>query len=172
ARWHLDHAVCAQPFDPTAVRALAQVLQDLGDLKARQELEHDRCLLAKAAPGMVPPEDWFIPPPAAEAMASIIILCCNEVKATRRCLDSVRRHTRKPYELILIDNRSTDTTPGLLEEVRSWAEPARVEVIRNAENRGYPAGVNQGLSAPKGEFLILLNNDTILTSQWLEGLIL
>src|SRR5262249_34180494 len=154
-----------------AARALAQVLQDLGDQKARQDFELDRRLLAKAAPGIVPPEDWFTPPPAADALVSIIILCCNEVEATCRCLESIRRQTRKPYELILIDNGSTDTTPGLLDEVRSWAEPARVQVIRNTENRGYPAGVNQGLSAAKGEFLILLNNDTIVTSQWLEGLI-
>jgi GT2 family glycosyltransferase len=40
-------------------------------------------------------------------MASLIILCCNQVDLTRQCLESVLRHTRPPYELVLIDNGST-----------------------------------------------------------------
>jgi GT2 family glycosyltransferase/Flp pilus assembly protein TadD len=171
ARLHLQQALQSQPFDLAASRALAQVLQDLGDTEARQQLEQEHRLLVKAAPGIVPPDDWFTPPPAADALASIIILCCNEVEATRHCLDSVRRHTRRPYELILIDNGSTDSTPAFLDEVRGWSEPARIVIIHNAENRGYPVGVNQGLTAAKGAFLILLNNDTIVTSEWLDGLI-
>jgi len=171
ARTHLERAVAEQPFDLPAVRALAQVLLELGDRKARQQLEHDRRQLAKAAPGIVPEEDWFALPPAADALASLIILCCNEVEGTRGCLESVCKHTRQPYELILIDNGSTDATPALLEEVRSWSGPARVEIIRNAENRGYPIGVNQGLAVAKGEFLVLLNNDTIVTPSWLDGLV-
>jgi len=171
ARLHLETAIASQPFDLAAARALGQVLQDLGDGPAREQLEHERRLLAQATTGIVPAEDWFTPPPAADALASIIILCCNEVEATRRCLESIRRHTRQPYELVFVDNGSTDATSALMEEVRTWAEPARVEIIRNAENRGYPSGVNHGLAAAKGQFLVLLNNDTIVTSQWLEGLI-
>src|SRR5438876_1136411 len=49
--------------------------------------------------------------------------------------------------------------------------PARVVVIHNDTNRGFAAGCNQGLARPRGEYLVLLNNDTIVTPGWLEGLI-
>ena len=74
--------------------------------------------LAKAAPGLIREEDWFMQaPPVGDELASIIILCCNQVDYTRLCLDSVLRHTHTPYELILVDNGSTDETPDYLEEV-------------------------------------------------------
>src|SRR5437870_378859 len=49
--------------------------------------------------------------------------------------------------------------------------PARVVVIRNDTNRGFAVGCNQGLERARGEYLVLLNNDTIVTPGWLEGLI-
>ncbi len=110
-------------------------------------------------------------PPAPGGLASIIVLCCNEVAYTRQCLESVLAHTRQPYELILVDNGSTDETPAYLEEVRRRPEPEWVEVIRNGENRGFAAGCNQGLAAARGRYLVLLNNDTIVSAGWLEGLV-
>ena len=59
-----------------------------------------------------------VPPPGDE-MASIIILCCNQVEYTKLCLESVLRHTRPPYELVVVDNGSTDETPSYVEELRS-----------------------------------------------------
>jgi GT2 family glycosyltransferase/Flp pilus assembly protein TadD len=171
ARSHLEFAVAAQPFDRPAVTALADVLYQLGDGEARERLSKSRRLLSKAAPGILPAEEWFAAPLQADDLASIIILCCNEVECTRLCLESVRRHTRQPYELVLIDNGSTDATPQLLAATEGWREPARVVTIRNEQNRGYPAGVNQGLAAARGQFLVLLNNDTVVTPGWLEGLI-
>lgn len=172
SRSHLALAVAGQPFDTAAARALGQILLDLGDTAARQTLEQQRRLLVKAAPAVLSVEDWFAPRPTAQGLASIIILCCNEVEATRRCLESVRQHTRQPYELILVDNGSVDDTPTLLTEVRlTWSEPVLVEVIQNETNRGYPAGVNQGLTAAQGDFIVLLNNDTVVTPEWLDGLI-
>jgi GT2 family glycosyltransferase/thioredoxin-like negative regulator of GroEL len=113
--------------------------------------------------------------PSDNPLASLIVLCCNELDYTRRCLDSVRRHTRPPFELIVVDNGSTDGTPAFLEDLRHWwgqpPEPVHVEVIRNDTNRGFPAGVNQGLARARGRFLVLLNNDTVVTYGWLDGLI-
>jgi GT2 family glycosyltransferase/Flp pilus assembly protein TadD len=171
ARSHLEFAVAAQPFDLPAVTALADVLHQLRDGEACERLSKSRRSLSKAAPGIVPTEEWFASPLQANDLASVIILCCNEVEATRRCLESVRRHTRQPYELILIDNGSTDATPQSLAATESWPEPLRVLTIRNEQNRGYPAGVNQGLAAARGQFLVLLNNDTVVTPGWLEGII-
>jgi len=83
----------------------------------------------------------------------------------------VLRHTAGDYELILVDNGSNDSIPELFENFKSRPEPARVHVIRNESNRGFAAGVNQGLAAAQGEFLVLLNNDAVVTPGWLEGLI-
>src|SRR5205807_2013812 len=80
---------------------------------------------------------------AGDELASLIILCCNELDYTRQCLESVLQHTRPPYELVLVDNGSTDGTPAYLEEIQRRPGPQRVLVLRNADNRGFAAGTNQ-----------------------------
>jgi GT2 family glycosyltransferase/Flp pilus assembly protein TadD len=172
AAYHLQEAVRANPFDREAARALFQALADTGDGEGQLEHARQRALLARAAPQLVPVEPWFREAPAAaDELASIIILCCNELEYTRLCLDSVLAHTRPPYELILVDNGSSDGTAPYLDELRSRSGPLRVEVIHNAANLGFPKGSNQGLAKAKGRYLVLLNNDTLVTEQWLEGLI-
>jgi GT2 family glycosyltransferase len=111
------------------------------------------------------------PPSPVTEMTSVIILCCNELPYTRLCLESVWRHTPPPYELLLVDNGSTDGTPAYLDEIRSRPGPVRVEVIRNETNRGFAAGCNQARAQAGGRYVVFLNNDTIVTPAWLEGLI-
>src|SRR5262249_36845277 len=101
----------------------------------------------------------------------LIILCCNELDVTRLCAESVLRHTRAPYELIFINNGSTDGTGAYLDGLVGRPGPERVVVIHNADNRGYPAGVNQGLAAARSAYLVLLNNDVVLTAGWLDRLV-
>jgi GT2 family glycosyltransferase/Tfp pilus assembly protein PilF len=169
---HLRQAAGANPFDADAACALFHVLGALGDQAGQHRLIQNRRRLARAAPQVVPAEDWFAErAPAGDEVASVIILCHNQLAYTRLCLESVLRYTRPPYELILVDNGSTDGTPAYLQEVASRPGPVRVEVIRNATNRGFPAGCNQGLAAARGDYLVLLNNDTIVTEGWLEGLV-
>lgn len=98
-------------------------------------------------------------------LTSIIVLTHNELPYTRLCLDSLERRTDLPYELICVDNASTDGTLAYLRSI-----PGAV-VIANPTNRGFPAGVNQGLAVARGEQILLLNNDTVLTTGWLERLL-
>jgi GT2 family glycosyltransferase/predicted TPR repeat methyltransferase len=101
----------------------------------------------------------------ASGLTSIIILTHNNLELTRRCLESIERHTPEPHELIIVDNGSTDGTPGFL---RSYAAAREnVRVILNAENRGFAAGNNLGFALSRGEFVLLLNNDTLVTPGWL-----
>ncbi|HEY7309547.1 MAG TPA: glycosyltransferase [Gemmataceae bacterium] len=169
---HLRHAAASDPFDNQAARALYQALEECGDKVGARRLARDHRLLAQAAPQLVPAQRWFIDaPPVGDELASIIVLCLNEVDYTRLCLESVLRHTRPPYELILVDNGSTDGTHAYLQEVRALPGPVHVEILRNDTNLGFPTGCNQGWQKARGRYVVFLNNDTVVTAGWLDGLV-
>lgn len=96
---------------------------------------------------------------------SIIVPTHNGLDYTRQCLESIRRLTDEPYELIVVDNGSTDGTVAYLESLDG------IRLIRNSENRGFPAAINQGIAAARGCHLLLLNNDTIVTTGWLRRML-
>ncbi|MDD2850961.1 MAG: glycosyltransferase [Desulfuromonadaceae bacterium] len=102
-------------------------------------------------------------------LVSIIILTFNQRAHTESCLRSIADCTPEPHEVILVDNCSTDGTRQWLTDVASTYKHYRI--ILNNDNRGFSAGCNQGLSVAKGEFLVLLNNDVIVTPDWLNGLL-
>ncbi len=95
------------------------------------------------------------------SLTSIIVLTHNELAYTKACVDSLERFTDLPHELIFVDNASTDGTVDYLRTIPG------ASVIENAENRGFPAGVNQGLAVASGDQILLLNNDTVVTTGWL-----
>ncbi len=102
-------------------------------------------------------------------MVSLIILTYNRLDVTKDCLESIRRHTPEPHEIIIIDNGSSD---GSREWLRQRAtEQSTIRLIENQENRGFSAGCNQGMQAAKGDYLLLINNDTVVTPGWLSGLL-
>lgn len=95
---------------------------------------------------------------------SLVIAVYNQVHYTRRCLESIVRCTRMPYELILVDNGSSDGTKEFLGTVRAT-------VIGNATNLGCAKAWNQGIRASGGDIVGILNNDIVVTPGWLEGLV-
>ena len=101
---------------------------------------------------------------------SIIVPCWNQLEFTRQCIAALKGHTRPPWELIVIDNGSTDGTADYLAGVRDMAA-VPVTVVSNATNLGFPAAINQGLQVARGEYLVLLNNDVVVTDGWLDQLI-
>ena len=103
-------------------------------------------------------------------LASMIIPCCNQLEFTRVCLSALVRHTRAPWEMIVVDNGSSDGTGAYLAGVQD-AVPVPVTVASNARNLGFPAAINQGLKAARGDSLVLLNNDAVVTDAWLDQLI-
>ena len=103
-------------------------------------------------------------------IASIIVPCFNQREFTQLCFQSLFRHTRPAWELIVIDNGSTDETAVYLAGVRD-AAAVPVTIISNPRNVGFPGAINQGLQAASGEYLVLLNNDAVVTDGWLDQLI-
>jgi GT2 family glycosyltransferase len=96
--------------------------------------------------------------------------CCNQLEFTRLCFQALIRHTRQPWELIVVDNGSSDGTAAYLAGAQDLAAVA-VTVVTNARNLGFPAAINLGLQVARGEFLVLLNNDVVVTDGWLDQLI-
>src|SRR5580658_3350660 len=108
--------------------------------------------------------------PPIGGLTSVIIPCWNQLEFTRHCVKSLIRHTAPRWELIVINNGSTDGTADYFAGVQD-VSPVPVTIITNATNRGFPAAINQGLQYARGEYLVLLNNDVVVTDGWLEQLI-
>lgn len=97
---------------------------------------------------------------------SIIIPSYNQADYLKLCIDSIIQHTHLPYEIIVVDNASTDHTADYL---HSMAGRIRYRIME--ENRGFAGAVNAGLMMAKGMKLLLLNNDTLVTENWLSNLL-
>jgi len=106
-------------------------------------------------------------PSEVAGLTSIIILCHNLnyplFHYTGNCIGSVREHTKLPYEIILVDNGSP-IKPQRLSDYKAD------KVIQNEENKGIAAAWNQAIRVSSGEYVCLLNNDTMVFDSWLEGL--
>ena len=98
-------------------------------------------------------------------LTSIIIPCLNNLRHTRECVEFLRRNTQAPYELIIVDNGSTDGTASFVRR------NIRAKLVANRRNLGFAKAINQGLRKAKGRYLVWLNNDVLVTPGWLERLI-
>lgn len=99
-----------------------------------------------------------------------IVLCVhNALEDVKECLTSIRRHTKVEYRLLIVDDGSQPETRDFL---KSWVQDVSVATLfRNETARGYTKAANIGLRASKGDYVILLNSDTIVTPGWIEKLI-
>lgn len=97
---------------------------------------------------------------------SIIIPTFNQLKYLKSCIESIKKYTPQPYELIIIDNGSKDGTPAYLKSLKG-----RLRYKIFGTNLGFAGGVNQGLMMAKGTSIVILNNDTLLTKDWLSNLL-
>lgn len=98
--------------------------------------------------------------------ASVVIPSWNGQKFLRTCLNSLKRQTLKNFEVIIVDNGSTDNS---LEYLRRYFPDYRV--IALDKNYGFARAVNEGIKASKSDKIILLNNDTESDPKYLEYLV-
>ena len=96
---------------------------------------------------------------------SIILVSYNARADLERCLASLHEHPPSlSHEIIVVDNASTD---GSVDAARRWPD---VRVIDSGANRGFAAANNIGIRASAGEYLLLLNSDTIVPSGAIDRL--
>ena len=104
-------------------------------------------------------------PPAV----SVIVLNLNGRECLSECIDSVLRSRFVDFELILVDNGSTDSSA--LAAKAQYAQDRRVRVIENGVNLGCAGGCNAGIQAARGGILVVLGNDTVVAESWLDHVV-
>jgi GT2 family glycosyltransferase len=104
-----------------------------------------------------------------DSLVSILVACCGQLEYTRLCVPSLLRHSRPPYEFLFLDSGSLDGTAEYLAGIAD-ALPVRVEVVPVAHPSSGAQPDGQEILQISGEFVVMLNNDTIVTEGWLERL--
>jgi GT2 family glycosyltransferase len=98
---------------------------------------------------------------------SVVIICWNDLKVIKDCLESVYKETSAiPFEVIVSDNGSTDTS---VEYIRTHFPDVRI--VENGGNIGFARGNNAGIRVARGEYVLILNPDTIIHDRALEKLV-
>ena len=95
-------------------------------------------------------------PKAESPVLSVLLVFYNQAHLSLLCLRALLEHADVPFELIVVDNASSDRTGDLLDRLDN------VKLIRNSENLGFVKAVNQGAELAEAEFLLLLNNDAFI----------
>ena len=96
-------------------------------------------------------------------LVSIIILNYNAGELLINCVESVFQTKYSNFEVIVVDNISSDNSHKKCKEKKE-----KIQLIENSKNFGYCEGNNSGIRKAKGEFIVILNPDTIVESNWLD----
>ncbi|MCU1336320.1 MAG: glycosyl transferase, family 2 [Bryobacterales bacterium] len=99
----------------------------------------------------------------------MVVTNWNRKELLRACLDSLARQSHRSFEVIVVDNGSTDGSPALVEEMAK-RYPVQLRLIANPVNLGFCAANNQGIAATNAALVALLNNDAEAEPGWLEAL--
>ncbi len=123
------------------------------------------------AGSQVEPKPAEPPLPVIGPLVSILVPCCGMLEYTKLCVPSILKHSRAPFELIFLDLGSLDGTAEYLAGVATVQPQLRVEVVRTPTDLGIKEVCQEALNKSRGEYLVLLNNDTVVTHGWLNQLI-
>ena len=101
---------------------------------------------------------------AANPKVSVVVTTYNRAALLPRAIRSVLAQTYEDYELIIVDDCSTDDTPDV---IRTFVD-SRIRVVRHAENTGQSAAINTGIRLARGEYIAFLDDD----DEWVESKLL
>ena len=100
-------------------------------------------------------------------LVSVIVLNYNAGELLLNCIESVKKSSYKNLEIIVVDNISTDKSQKTCKE-----KHRDIKLIQNDKNFGYCEGNNIGIREAKGDYVVILNPDTIVEPDWIEELII
>lgn len=101
-----------------------------------------------------------------EPIVSIVIPVYNHIRFTLECLLSIQCYTKEiPYEIIVVDDGSTDLTQDIISNTKN------ITYLRNPENLGFVRSCNKGAEKARGKYILFLNNDVQVTEGWIEELV-
>jgi len=100
-------------------------------------------------------------------LVSIILLNYNGKNFIRQCIKSILNSSYDNFELIVVDNNSTDNSIRIVEEFVD----DRIKIIKTKKNLGYAGGNNFGVKKAAGDYLVILNIDTEVDKEWLTELV-
>jgi GT2 family glycosyltransferase len=103
---------------------------------------------------------------SSDTAADIIIPVSNQYASTRNLLEKIYRHADVPFHMYVIDNASTDETTDL-----DKIYTRDITIVRNRENRGWGASINQGIQLGQNPYVIFMNNDVEISQGWPGNLI-
>lgn len=99
-------------------------------------------------------------------MVSVVIPNFNGRKFLAECLDSLKAQSYKEFEIIVVDNGSSDGSAGFIKK-----NYPGIKVVELSQNKGFAGGVNAGIQASSGKMVALLNNDAVADENWLRELV-
>ena len=158
---HVTEILCherllTEPENPCALAALAQICARRQDVEEAGKWQAQLMKVTRNGK-------------AVPVSVSIVIPVLNNFEMTKQCLAAIERTGGLvSTEIIVVDNASTDGTPGFLREAK---RKGRLHFIRNETNQGFARGCNQGASQARSDILLFLNNDTVPVPGWIDALL-
>ena len=101
-----------------------------------------------------------------EPLISIVVLNYNAGDLLLNCVESLKKSLYQNFEILIVDNISSDGS-----QTRCKKKFPDIKLIQNEKNLGYCGGNNIGIREAKGDFIVILNPDTVVDTDWLEELI-
>ncbi len=113
----------------------------------------------------------IMPKNKKNSLVSLIIINRNHAQFTLECLRAVEKTKYSNCEIVLVDNGSSDKELEVLEKKRVNSKRYPINLIKLSQNQGFARAGNVGAKAARGEFLVFLNNDALVTPNWLMPLV-
>lgn len=108
---------------------------------------------------------------SSNPLASIIICVYNRADQVGNCLDSLLAMKWRDFEIVLVDDASTDATPERLAEFKLAHPEVPVTIVRNPENLGVSGARNHGIAVARGEYIFFTDSDCTVSPRWLAEML-
>jgi len=99
-------------------------------------------------------------------LTSIVIATYNKVEYLKPCIESIIESTDEFYELIVVNNGSTEQ--NVLDYLLPLEATGKIRLVNSYDNLGFARGYNRGVQEARGQYICCINNDTLVTQNWIK----